>query len=134
MSLTSKAMPKMSGGTADRGNSFILGRRAFFNNNHKSHTSENVGKNIDYSETVGKESSITYAKPLQNKSADLRIQRLRLSTIGSGSSRLKNADDKITFVKNGADYNYVNNALSRVRGGGATGPKKGKLTRNMNTN
>ena len=116
----SKSMPQKFR-NSDGGNSFILGRRAFFNNTSDSYSVKNVSKNIDYSDVLGKKSSIIYGKPLEDNSSELRIQRLRLSAVGSGSSRLKNADDKISFKS--TDLNLVNNALSRVRGSGATGPK-----------
>ena len=67
-----------------------------------------------------------YAKPLANMSSDLRIQRLRLSTIGNSSMILKDSNDHIQLDGKNQDINYVNNVLSRVRGGGCVAPKKGK--------
>lgn len=122
--IISKSMPRMTGGTADRDSTFVLGRRAFFNNTSKSYESNNVGKNVDYSKVLKKDSSNVYAKPLPNKSGDLRIQRLRLATIGSGSSKLKDNNDFVSFVNDGPDRNLVNSALSRVRGGGAIATRK----------
>ena len=119
----SKTLPKVSGGVYDRDSSFILGRRAFFNNNHKTHNINNVNKQIDYSK-VNKESSNIFAKPLQNTDSNLRIQRLRLSTIGSGTSKLKSNENKISFIKDGPDYNYINNTLAKVRGSGGYRPKR----------
>lgn len=123
--IISKNMPTMSGGTTDRDSTFILGRRAFFK---KTHQSANLGKNIDYSNVKNLKTSNIYAKPstLNNNSSELRTQRLRLNAIGGGSTKLKNSSDQISFVKNGADKNFVNNALSKVRGGGSVAPKKGK--------
>ena len=66
------------------------------------------------------------AKPLENMSSELRIQRLRLSTIGNASMSLKNDKDVIQLNGKNQDVNYVNNVLSRVRGGGYIVPKKGK--------
>ena len=57
-------------------------------------------------------------RPLPNKSSDLRIQRLRLSAVGAGSSKLKDANDKVSY-KPEDHKNVVNNARTRVRGGGA---------------
>ena len=126
--IISKNMPTMSGGTTDRDSSFILGRRAFLNQTFKTHQSANLGKNIDYSNVKNLKTSNIYAKPstLNNNSSELRTQRLRLNAIGGGSTKLKNSSDQISFVKNGADKNFVNNALSKVRGGGSVAPKKGK--------
>ena len=59
-------------------------------------------------------------------SSDLRIQRLRLSTIGNSSMILKNDKDVTQLNGKNQDVNYVNNVLSRVRGGGYIAPKKGK--------
>ena len=72
-------------------------------------------------------SSNIYAKPLPNKSADLRIQRLRLTTVGSASSKLKNENDQISYKGRNPDLNYdnyTNRVLSRVRAGGSVAPKK----------
>ena len=123
---TSKKMPPNGSDASDRSSTFILGRRAFTNNNFLSHNSQNVNKNIDYNSVLGKESSIIYGKPLQNKSSDLRIQRIRLSTIGGASMRLKDNSDSIHLNGKNVDVNLVNNVLSRVRGGGCVAPKKGK--------
>jgi hypothetical protein len=122
----SKKMPSNGSNVSDRSSTFILGRRAFMNNNLKSYESKNTNKNIDYSSVLGKESSIIYGKPLQNKSSDLRIQRIRLSTIGGASMRIKNNNDSINLNGKNVDVNLVNNVLSRVRGGGYVPPKKGK--------
>lgn len=123
---TSKKMPSNGSNVSDRSSTFILGRRAFTNSNFSSHNSQNINKNIDYSSVLGKESSIIYGKPLQNKSSDLRIQRIRLSTIGGASMRIKNNNDLINLNGKNVDVNLVNNVLSRVRGGGSVAPKKGK--------
>lgn len=122
--LFSKKMPQKSL-TSDNQTSFVLGRRAFFNKTYLSHKTENLSKNLDYSikqynNNILKQTS----KPLENKSSDLRTQRLRLATIGSGSSKLKDSNDQVSFVKKDGDVNYVNTALSRVRGGGSVAPKK----------
>ena len=98
--LFSKNMPQKSL-TSDNQTSFVLGRRAFFNKTYLSHKTENLSKNLDYSDRQ-------ISKPLENKSSDLRTQRLRLATIGSGSSKLKDSNDQVSFVKKNGDVNYVN--------------------------
>lgn len=119
----SKNMPSNGSNVTDRTSTFILGRRAF---NFSSHNSENLKKNLDYSSVLNKQSSNVYAKPLENMSGELRIQRLRLSTIGNASMSLKNNNDVIQLNGKNQDTNYVNNVLSKVRGGGYIVPKKGK--------
>ena len=126
--LFSRKMPQKSL-TSDNGNTFILGRKAFINKTYLSQQSENLASNLDYTSVNGKKSSNGYAKPLENKSADLRIQRIRLTTVGSGSTKLKNNDDKVSFVYDGADINFINTTLSRVRGGGCVAPKKKSISR-----
>ena len=123
----SKKMPSNGSNVSDRSSTFILGRRAFINRNFSSHDSENINKNIDYSSVLGKESSIIYGKPLQNKSNDLRIQKIRLSTIGSGSMLIKNNNDPINLNGKNVDVNLVNNVLSRVRGGGYVAPISSRI-------
>lgn len=119
----SKSMPSNGSNVTDRTSTFILGRRAF---NFSSHNSENLKKNLDYSSLENKITSNVYAKPLENMSSDLRIQRIRLATIGNSSMILKNDKDFIQLNGKSQDVNYVNNVLSRVRGGGYVAPKKGK--------
>lgn len=119
----SKNMPSNGSNVTDRTSTFILGRRAF---NFSSHNSENLKKNLDYSSVTNTITSNVYAKPLENMSSDLRIQRLRLATIGNASMVLKNDKDFIQLNGKNQDVNYVNNVLSRVRGGGYVAPKKGK--------
>lgn len=117
-----KTMPLVTGGSNDRSSMFSIGRRAFSNKTYISHLSSL--ENRDYSSIKGKQTSISYAKPLNNQSGDLRIQRLRLNAIGSGSSKLKNADDKLEFNK-GADNNLKNSPIYvRVRGSGGGRPKR----------
>lgn len=116
-------MPPNGSNVTDRTSTFILGRRAF---NFSSHNSENLKKNLDYSSVLNNQSSNVFAKPLENMSSDLRIQRLRLSTIGNSSMILKNDSDATQLNGKNQDVNYVNNVLSRVRGGGYIAPKKGK--------
>ena len=120
---TSTNMPKKFD-VADGGNSFMLGRRAFFNKTHESHSSANLGKSVDYSDVLGKKSSNVYAKPIPNKSADLRIQRLRLSAIGAGSTRLKDSGDRVQLAGKSEDVNLVDRARSRARSSGYVGPKR----------
>ena len=120
----SKQMPNMTGGTSDRDSTFILGRRAFFNNTHKSYDN-----NLDNCNKIPKISSNAYAQPINDGSASLRSQRLRLLAIGGGSSKLKNANDQVSFVSKDGDKNYVNNRLSKVRGSGYIATKKGKTNR-----
>ena len=119
----SKNMPSNGSNVTDRTSTFILGRKAF---NFSSHNSENLKKNLDYSSVLNNQSSNVFAKPLENMSSDLRIQRLRLSTIGNSSMILKNDSDVTQLNGKNQDVNYVNNVLSRVRGGGYIAPKKGK--------
>ncbi len=116
-------MPSNGSNVTDRTSTFILGRRAF---NFSSHNSENLKKNLDYSSLENKITSNVCAKPLENMSSDLRIQRIRLATIGNSSMILKNDKDFIQLNGKPQDVNYVNNVLSRVRGGGYVAPKKGK--------
>ncbi len=107
---------------ADGGNSFILGRRAFFNNNFQSHQVQNLGNNNSSTNSKKtdrlKTESGNNPRPLPNKGSDLRIQRLRLSAVGAGSSKLKDANDKVSY-KPEDHKNVINNARTRVRGGGA---------------
>ena len=119
----SRNMPSNGSNVTDRTSTFILGRKAF---NFSSHDSENLKKNLDYSSTTNILTSNVCAKPLENMSNDLRLQRLRLSTIGNSSMSLKNDKDFIQLNGKNQDVNYVNNVLSRVRGGGYIVPKKGK--------
>lgn len=114
-------MPKKDS-VADGGNSFVLGRRAFFNNTYKSHKSSNSGKNIDYSSVKEIQSSNVFGKPINNNGSGLRTQRLRLTSIGICSIKVNKENEQITFAK--PDANYVNRALSRVRGSGGGGPKR----------
>ena len=102
---------------------YILGRRAY---NFSSHNSENLKKNLDYSSVIDTISSNVFAKPLNNMSSDIRTQRLRLSTISISSMALKKNDPTIQIRGKNQDVNLVNNVLSRVRGSGCVGPKKGK--------
>lgn len=121
--LTSKKMPSNGSNVSDRTSTFILGRRAY---NLSSHNPSNVNKNIDYSSVLGKPSSIVYGKPLNDTSNDLRIQRLRLATIGIASMRVKDSNDYIQLNGKNQDKNLVNNVLSRVRGSGSIVSKKGQ--------
>ena len=120
---TSRNMPSNGSNVSDRTSTFILGRRAY---NISSHNPSNVNKNIDYSSVLGKPSSIVYGKPLNNTSNELRIQRLRLSTIGSASMRIKDNNDYIQLNGKSQDVNLINNVLSRVRGSGSIVSKKGQ--------
>jgi len=113
----SKSMPTMVSGSEDRGNTFVLGRKAFFNFNNQSYS-----RNVYYSAVKNKQSSNVYAKPLVNQSGDLRAQKLRLIAAGSGSSRLKDSNDKVSFSETNGDKN-LNNVLRRVRGSGGGRPK-----------
>ena len=121
--LTSKRMPSNGSNVSDRTSTFILGRRAY---NFSSHNPSNVNKNIDYSSVLGKPSSIVYGKPLNDTSNDLRIQRLRLATIGIASMRVKDSNDYIQLNGKNQDKNLVNNVLSRVRGSGSIVSKRGQ--------
>ena len=116
----SKTMPNKFS-VADGTNSFMLGRKAFFNSNYKSHQIENLAKNN--SSTNNLKINRTYSesgnnpKPLPNMSSDLRIQRLRLTAIGSGSSKV-NDNNKYSY-KSENNNNIINNVKSRVKGLGS---------------
>lgn len=102
---------------ADGGNSFILGRRAFFNNTYKSHEIKNLGNNNTSTNSV-KKNPANNPSPLLNTDSGTRIQRLRLHAIGDGSYKLKNDDDRISFSTLN-NYNVIKHAIVSVRGGGA---------------
>ena len=118
-SYITKNIPLNSGGNSDKDSSFAIGRRAFFDNTHKSYLYNGECK---YDKT--KKTSTPYTKQINDGSSNLRTQRLRLLAIGSGSSKIKNPNDKVSFVKVNGDVNYVNSALSRVRGAGYVAPKR----------
>lgn len=104
---------------ADGGNSFGLGRKAFNNQTHKSHLNKNLAIN---------NSSMNNPKPIANQGSDLRTQRLRMTAIGAGSTKLSNVDDNIAY-KQSSHINVVNTALRRVRGSGSGNvPKKNSIT------
>ena len=91
----SKYMPKKFG-SSDGTSNFALGRKAFANKIYESHLPQNlpsIKSSTNTSESGNK------PKPLTDKSSDLRIQRLRLMTIGNASTSIKNNNDKITFGK-----------------------------------
>lgn len=118
--LFSKKMPQKFN-VSDGGNSFTLGRKVFFNKSYQSHESQNLANN---------NSSLNKPKPLPNNSSDLRIQRLRLVTIGSSSSKLKNINDTISF-KTSNDFNNITNSLTKARGFSSSSvPKKNSITSN----
>lgn len=101
----------------DQTSTYVISRRAFFNNTFISHLPSNLSNN---------NSSLKNPKPIENKSSDLRTQRLRMNAIGSGKSKLKNMNDTISYKV--VDQNYVNSSLTRVRGYGASSvPKKNSL-------
>jgi hypothetical protein len=109
-------------GVSDSQSTFFLGRKAFLKNINESHRPENSGKNLDYSSVQNKISSNVFGKPLNSNSHALRMQRLRLSTIGIGSLKVNNENEQITLGS--VDQNFVNSARSRVRGSGGGGPKR----------
>lgn len=116
--------PKGTLSTSSYTSTYILGRTSY---NFSSHNPENFKKNLDYSSVINTISSNVFAKPLNNMSNDIRIQRLRLSTIGISSMALKNNTDPNMQIRGkNQDVNLVNNVLARVRGAGYVGPKKGK--------
>ena len=94
---------------SDGGNNFILGRRAFLNKTFLSHQINNLSTN---------NSSINNPAPLPQLSSDTRTQRLRLTTIGSGSYKLNNVNDSIMY-KQSDHKNVIKHAITSVRGGGA---------------
>ena len=117
-----KTMPPITGGSNDRSSMFSLGRRAFFNKTYNSHLSSL--ENRDFSSIKGKQTSISYAKPLHNQSGDLRLQRLRLTAIGSGTTKLNITDDTLQFNK-GPDNNLKYSPIYvRVRGSCGGRPKR----------
>ena len=131
----SRTMPQKFS-VADGGNSFILGRRAFFNDTHESHLVQNLGNNNSSTNSKKtdrlKTESGNNPRPLPNKGSDLRTQRLRLSAVGGGSSKLKDSNDKVSY-KPEDHKNVVNNARTRVRGGGAAFvPKPVSIPRTVN--
>jgi|SaaInlV_125m_DNA_1040241.scaffolds.fasta_scaffold07108_3 hypothetical protein len=103
-------------GVSDSQTTFFLGRKAFLKKIDESHKVENSGKNVDYTSVQGLQSSNVFGKPINNNDSGLRTQRLRLTTTGVGSLKVNNENEEITLGT--ADQNYVNSALSRVRGGG----------------
>lgn len=103
----------------DQSTTYTIARRAFFYNTFKSHLPANISNN---------NSAMTNPKPLENKSSDLRTQRLRMTAIGSGKSKVQNPTDTISYKV--VDNNYVNSALTRARGYGASSvPKKNSIKR-----
>tara|TARA_B100000965_G_C19093179_1_gene541533 strand:+ start:54 stop:455 length:402 start_codon:yes stop_codon:yes gene_type:complete len=113
----SKNMPKKFN-VADGGNSFVLGRRAFFSNVSESHKVSNLGNNnSSNTRKISTQNGIA-PRPLPQIDSGSRVQRLRLSAVGGGSSQLKNASDRISY-KQEDHRNIVNNAITKVRGGGA---------------
>ena len=82
---------------SDGGNGFILGRRAFSRNIHMSHQSSNLPANNSSNSYKPSTASGIVPKPLNyNNDAGMRLQRLRLSTIGSSSLRVSLS--KITIL------------------------------------
>ena len=115
--LSTKMTQKFS--VADGGNSFALGRKAFTNQIHKSHQNANLAVN---------NSSMTNPKPIGNQGSDLRTQRLRMTAIGGGSTKLNNSVDAVAF-KPSSHLNVVENARQKARGSGSGNvPKKNSIT------
>ena len=109
----SKVMPKKFA-YSDGGNGFMLGRRAFSQNIHMSHESSNLPVNNSSNSYKSSSASGIVPKPLiNNNGAGMRLQRLRLSTIGSSSLRVSETDAEISYKS--VDRNLVNRALNRVR-------------------
>lgn len=117
MTTVSKNMPKKFN-VADGGSSFVLGRRAFFSNVSESHKVSNLGNNNSSNTKKLSTQDGIAPRPLPQIDAGSRVQRLRLSAVGGGSSKLKNASDRISY-KQEDHRNIVNNARTKVRGGGA---------------
>lgn len=117
----------MSGGTADRDSTFVLGRRAFVKKTYQTTNCDHSNSLVKlYDNLKNIKTSNIIAKPINNGSSDLRTQRLRLNAIGGGSLKVKDSNIQTNFVKNDDDINLIRNVVSRVRGGGSVAPKKGK--------
>ena len=91
----SKSMPKKFG-SSDGTSNFALGRKAFANKIYQPYLPENLPS---VNSSINTNKSGNKPKPLTDKSSDLRIQRLRLTTIGNASTSIKNNNDEITFGK-----------------------------------
>ena len=120
-SLISKKMPQKFG-YSDSGNLFMLGRRAFTNNIHISHQINNLSVNNSIASNKPSLANGVAPKPINDGGSGLRLQRLRLSTVGSSSLRVENPNDTISFKS--LDKNLVNNRLSRVRSSGTRAIKR----------
>jgi hypothetical protein len=135
-SIYSSVNPRVSGGVADRDSTYSLGRKAFINNVNKSYESQKLKQNLYYSKnalankqehgalgyTNMQSFNPGFSKPLPNQSHDLRIQRLRMMTIGEGTMRIDKKVNSVNF--NNVDNNFVNTALTRTRAGGSIAPRK----------
>jgi len=132
----SQINPHNSGGISDRDNSYSLGRKAFFNKIYESKQINNLKQNLNYTNINLNNNNINhlnytslqnsfkgtiYAKPLPNKSNDLRIQNIRLTAIGNGSTKLNSPNTFVNF--NDYDKNFVNSKLKKVRSSGYIAPK-----------
>ena len=116
---------------SDKETNFILGRRAFKNNIDNRNIS---GKPDTYKQLSNKcsNNNCTKGMPLKDNSSSTRIQRLRLTTIGSASMVVNNQQNNELIqtnknVKN--DNNDVNRALSRSRSSGYVAPRKSNTTK-----
>ena len=115
----SKNMPQKFN-VADSGNSFILGRKAFFNNTYQSHKIENLGNNNSSTNSV--KTNRLGAESGNNPKLQTKLlvyeRKVPFISIGSGSVKLKDSSYKVSY-KQEFHKNVINNAKTKVRGGGA---------------
>tara|TARA_Y100000389_G_scaffold60388_1_gene56579 strand:+ start:2046 stop:2417 length:372 start_codon:yes stop_codon:yes gene_type:complete len=110
---------------SDRETNYVLGRRAFINNIDNRSIN---GDKYTYRKLSNKcGTKCINGIPLKDNSSSTRIQKLRLTTIGSASmivnqnqkNKLYNSNKNITI-----NNNDVSRALSRTRSSGYINPRK----------
>ena len=116
---------------ADKETNFILGRRAFKNNIDNRNINDSIDTHKDISNKCINNKCYK-GIPLQDKSSSTRIQRLRLTTIGS-ASLIVNTEQKNELQELNKNIKINNNdsnrALSRVRSSGYIAPYKSNYTK-----